>query len=219
MTRAGVLVVLALCAMLGGLGCSSTTPRAYVAGPLAAPLRIAVLPLANYTEDPDATSHVVPILGSELLGLDGVVVADPGAVEDAMAQNPWLATDRVPLDILEKFGEALDTQAILVGSILAFGYREDGVDRVPEFSITLRLLETPGGRCLWSAVHSRYGTDRETLFGFGRVDNLERLVTLVTQEVVETFPRRVGSAGGRLDVDGSDDTDGLDGSNTKEVAP
>jgi hypothetical protein len=151
-------------------------------------MEIAILPLANYTERQDASDRIVPLLLVELAGQRGVTVTDPGKVEDLFSRDPWLLLDRLPPDLVDRFGAELGAQALLVGSILSFGYRDADVGAVPEFSVTLRLLKTPGGECLWSGSHAVAGTDRESVFGMGRVDNLERLAAGAIRELIATLP-------------------------------
>jgi hypothetical protein len=151
-------------------------------------MRVAVLPLANYTERQDASDRLVPLLAVEVASQRGVAIVDPGRVEEIFSREPWLLLDRLPPDLVDRFGAELEADALLVGSILAFGYRDADIGAIPEFSLTLRLLRTPGGECLWSGAHARSGNDRESVFGLGRIDNLERLATGAVRELVATFP-------------------------------
>lgn len=167
-------------------------PRASHLGPLDPSQRIAILPLSNYTADRDVPDKVRPMLAGEIAARPGVRLVDPGAVEEALSLEPWLIFDRIPPDLLDRLGEQLGADAVLVGAILGSGYRRSDGDEIPHFSISLRLLQTPGGRVLWSVVHSRDGNDGEWLFGFGRVHNLEQLIEISVAECLRTFPA-VGS--------------------------
>jgi hypothetical protein len=142
----------------------------------------------NYTERQDTADRLMPVVIAELLARPGLEVAGPGDVESVVAQEPWLLLDRIPVDVLDRFGEQLDARMLLVGSILAYGYRDAGSERVPEFSAVLRLLETPGGKTLWSVAYSRDGRDRERVFGIGRIESLDRLVEESVREILATFP-------------------------------
>jgi hypothetical protein len=178
-----------LVGLLGLTGCAGSMPRAYVDGHLDRGMRIAIIPLANYTERQDAPDRVIPILAVELARQRGALIVDQGRVEEVFSAEPWLLLDRLPPDLVDTFGASLEADAILVGSVLSFGYRDADTGAVPEFSLTLRLLEIPGGKCLWSGTQARSGTDRETVFGLGRIDNLENLATASVRELVETFPK------------------------------
>ncbi len=168
-------------------------PRSYQDAGLRGPLRIAVLPLANYTESRDASERVAPILFAQITTVHAVSVVDPGAVEAALSSEPWLMFDRIPPDLIDRLGEALGADALLVGAITGYGYRRASGEEVPHFSVSFRLMQSPGGQVLWSAVHSRDGNDGEWLFGLGRVESLQQLVGHTLREVLETFPSTVTS--------------------------
>jgi hypothetical protein len=153
-----------------------------------AELRVAILPLANYTAQHDAPAHVAPLLVAEVGVKPGVRVADAGAVEAALAREPWLLLDRVPPDLVQRLADSLAVDALLVGSLQAFDWRDTAGERVPQVSISLRLVSASSGSTLWSAVHSRDGDDAEWLFGFGRVRSLEQLAAQTVREMLRTFP-------------------------------
>jgi len=163
-------------------------PRTYVASHLDPGLRIALLPLANYTQNREAPDKIAPMLLSELGHRGGIHLADPGAVEAVLAREPWLMFDRIPPDLIDRFGRELGVDALLVGSVLGYGYRQDYGERVPHVAIALRLVRAPGGVVLWSSVHSRDGADNEWLFGFGRIQSLEQLLVRSIAEITKTFP-------------------------------
>lgn len=165
-------------------------PRSYQAARLESTLRVAILPLANYTEARDASEKVAPVLFAEFGQLPGVSLVDPGAVEAALSAEPWLLFDRIPPDLVDRFGETLGADALLVGSVLGYGYRRTGGEQVPYFSVSLRLMKSPGGQALWSVAHSRDGNDGEWLFGLGRVQSLQQLINRSVQEIAKTFPPR-----------------------------
>jgi hypothetical protein len=188
------LRALPLAALLLLAACGGPEPRAFVTQPLTGRWRVAVLPLANYAPARDAVDRMTPMLMTELGKLAGVEVIDPGRVEDALAQEPWLLMDRVPPDLVDRLGQQLGADALMLGSLLAYGYREDGDGRTPQVSLSLRLLEVPGGRILWSVVHSRDGADSEWLFGMGREQSLERLAATTLGEALQSLPTHGGDS-------------------------
>lgn len=151
-------------------------------------LRIAVLPLANYTATRDGSDRVAPMIQAELAAKPGVVVADAGAVQEALDKEPWLLVDRVPPDLVERLAAQLQVEALVLGSLMAYDYRDASGDKVPQVSMSLRLIQCPGAKVLWSAVHSRDGDDSEWLFGFGRVRGLEQLAGVTIHEMLGKFP-------------------------------
>ena len=151
-------------------------------------LRLAVLPLANYTPLRDAPERVAPMIAAELGAKPGVTVADAGAVQEALDQEPWLLLDRVPPDLVGRLGETLGVDALMVGALLTYDYRDAAGVQVPQVSLSLRLVECTQGRVLWSAVHSRDGNDSEWLVGFGRVHGLEQLAIEAIREMLANLP-------------------------------
>ena len=194
------LAVVLLAAVLGFLPACKPSPRSFVIDPTLVPARqdsavsgaalvhLAVLPLANYTPSRDAADRLGPMLAAELAAKPDIAVADAGAVQAALDQEPWLLLDRVPPDLVDRLGGALGVEALVVGSLLTYEYRDAAGDRVPQVSISLRLVQCPGGRLLWTAVHSRDGDDSEWLFGFGRVHNLEQLAMETLREMLDDIP-------------------------------
>lgn len=187
------LYLLGLGGLLAATGCAHG-PQAFVGPPLAGEWNVAILPLTNLTKDPDASNRLAPMLAVELARRPHVHVVDAGKVDDALSREPWILLDRIPPDLVDAFGKSMGANALLVGSVMAFGYREEGGERIPQVSISLRLVETPGGRVLWSAVHNRDGADRESVFGLGRQPNLEKLAEETVREVLRTLPGSGGEA-------------------------
>ncbi len=165
-------------------------------------MRIAILPLANYTANREAPDKIAPMLLSELAQRGGLHIVDPGAVEAVLAREPWLLYDRIPPDLVERFGAELGVDALLVGSVLGFGFRQSEGERIPHVSIALRLVRTADGTVLWSAAHSRDGADREWLFGLGRVESLEQLLARSIAEIALAFPATTTDAESQVPDDG-----------------
>jgi hypothetical protein len=161
-------------------------------------MRVAVLPLANYTANREAADRVLPMLAVELGRQPGIVVLDPGRVEEVVSREPWLLMDRIPPDLVDRFGTQIGADALLVGSVMSYAIRDTGAERIPQLSLSLRLLAVPGGKVLWSSVHSRDGADGEWLFGIGRVENLERLAVATVREMMATFPGEAPETKGSL---------------------
>jgi hypothetical protein len=185
--------VMLLVAAIGAnpAGCAPG-PRAFVGEAPAAGWNVAILPLANYTTTREAPDRLGVMLHQELAGEGDLHLVEMGRVDEALAREPWILTDRIPPDLVDSLGVRLQVDALLVGSILAYGYRSEQGEEIPEISLSLRLLKTPGGQVLWSAVHSRDGGDRESVFGLGRVDGLERLAQQATKEILKSLPVRKG---------------------------
>ncbi len=170
-------------------GCAPA-PQGFSSWQRPSSVRVAILPLANYSATRDAPDRLAPILAAEVGRLAGVEVIDMGAVDATLADEPWLQLDRIPPDLADRFAKDLGVDALLIGSVLGFGNRDAGGEQVPQVSLSLRLIESPGSRVLWTVVHSRDGEDSEWLFGFGRVRSLDQLAASVVHDALATFPSR-----------------------------
>lgn len=177
---------LALLLLVGAAASCAPSPRAHVEGELQGGRVVAILPLVNFTSTRDAADRLQPMLAVAVAERPGWTVVDQGRVEQALVGEPWILTDRLPPDLVDSLGTSTGADVLLVGSVLAYGYRDGDV---PQVSLSLRLLQVPGGEVLWSGVHNRDGEDRETVFGLGRVESLESLATQTVMELVDTFPK------------------------------
>ena len=90
-------------------------------------------------------------------------------------------------DLADSLGRRLNADALVLGSVLAYGYRDTGGTRIPTVSLSLRMIEVPGGELLWTAVHSRDGADRESVFGLGRNESLSNLALETVREMLEAL--------------------------------
>lgn len=188
-------VAVAIAGALWAAGCVPA-PRTFLSkdetpfaapGSTGRPFRIAVLPLANYSTDRDATQRISLTLFNECARIPGLELVDPGAVDAALAKEPWTLLDRVPPDLADRIGAELKADGLLQGALLQYGVREGTDGHTPQVSLALRLTRCPGSRIVWSVVHGRDGADGEWLFGFGRVNALEPLATEVVREALQPF--------------------------------
>jgi hypothetical protein len=119
-------------------------------------------------------------------------MVEPGQVEDAM-DSLGIRTGASPTPTqIRALGEMLRSPYILLGSVLESGRVNTGGADVPTAGATLRVIEAATGRVPWAGVHFRTGEDRETVFAWGRVRVLERLVMDLATEMLGDF-RDAGS--------------------------
>ncbi len=158
MCRATGLMLAGAC-LLAMSACASidSTP----APALAASGTMAVLPLANYTETPDAGRAAQAIAANTLRGdrhthVVAMPAADSGETFDSMAQ-PNLERS---LD----WARSQHADYALTGAVEEWRYKV-GVDGEPVVSVTFELRELSSGRVIWSAVGTRSGFSRSSLGG------------------------------------------------------
>jgi hypothetical protein len=89
--------------------------------------------------------------------------------------------------------DTLHAPYLLFGSVLESDTFQNENQTVPSVGATLRLVEAATGSVRWAGVHFRAGDDRETLFGWGRVKTVERLIDDLAAEMLVDF-RNAGAS-------------------------
>lgn len=151
------------------------------------PMRLAVLPLTNFSADEKAADVVSGQLIVALLNFENFSVVDPGVVEDVVIQMRLRVPERLPLERLQEVGEALGVPYIMVGTVNEYGFVREGNESVPQVSISLRILACDSGSILWAASHSRRGDEGESVFGWGKTGTVERLAAETVQEITQSL--------------------------------
>lgn len=183
-TAAAVLAAASLAA------CSGGGPRVFRGeAPAGGTLTIAALPLANLTNRPEAARVVLEQLIVELLRRPDVSLVPPGAVEQALTELRIRDPGALTLEQTRVLGQKLSATVLLVGTVSDYRQETDGGRALPVVSVNLRAVETEEGRVVWASLHTRSGSDSESIFGIGRVTSLPDLASTVVREMVATLPR------------------------------
>jgi hypothetical protein len=75
----------------------------------------------------------------------------------------------------------------MAGSVLEYGSVRTPEGEYPSVGVSLRLLDARDGRTAWSAMRVITGQDRESVFGMGRVRNLDQLTERLARELLAGF--------------------------------
>jgi len=151
---------------------------------------VAVLPLVNLSQQPNAPDMVQNAVVVRLLALGEYNVVDPGAVQDLILRKRLRLADRLPLDALQEIKAELGCEYVLVGSVNAFGMVAEGQLSYPSVSVTMRMVDCEDGRIVWAGSHARRGDDTESVFGLGRVSTLEQLTEKTVAELFESLGQK-----------------------------
>ena len=174
--------------------------------------RMAVMPFDNLTKDSNAAEKVRNGFVIELLRTGSFSVMDTGeadrilqaaglsygtiqgsmpgiaAPETATAEEPG-AVDSTPLS--KSIGDALKVQAIIVGSVQAYGVERVGDQTSPEVSISARLIDAETGIIIWGGTHTRRGGAGVPIVGWGKITSLGVLSQKVIQDLVNSLAEYV----------------------------
>ncbi|TAM02594.1 MAG: penicillin-binding protein activator LpoB [Paraburkholderia sp.] len=150
---------LAAACMLGLAACASveSTP----APAIAAPDSVAVLPLANFTETPDAGRAAQAIAANTLRKHGFANVAAMPAADNGVAFD---TTTQPGIEQGLEWARAHHAKFVLSGAVEEWRYKV-GVDGEPVVALSFELREVPSGRVVWSATGSRSGWSRSALGG------------------------------------------------------
>lgn len=145
-----------------GLLFGCTTVAVQPGPPLDSGVQWVLMPIANYSESPQAGKRMEAILAT-LLRVRGV--------RHLALSPPPETTGSIPvLDEQERYEHSLrwargqDLRYGITGSIQEWRYKS-GVEREPAVGLSLRVLDIATGEVLWSASGARSGWGREPISG------------------------------------------------------
>jgi hypothetical protein len=154
---------LAFSMLLFALGACSSTVMTMQRGPaMRGGARWVLLPLANYSETPQAGERAAAMIET-LLRRDGVsqlALYPGGSGEDAQVTSNERQRADQALDWAKKQG----FQYAVSGSVEEWRYKS-GLDGEPAVGVTVRIADVASGRVLWSASGTRSGTAGENTSG------------------------------------------------------
>jgi TolB-like protein len=120
--------------------------------------RIAVLPLENFTSDEYASEKIRRIVITELLSCNRDVI-EPGEVTRLLRESKIKSLGSIKTAEVQDLGKALGVDAVMMGSVEAFGIGKGVSVTYPEVTINLRLIETSSGNIVWSMRNTSGGAD------------------------------------------------------------
>jgi len=184
MTRAratGAVALLALAALAGG--CAATAPRAL---PVPGEPResLVVLPLENLSGRAEFGDRLTRIVWTEIGGSARWDVVEPGEVDAALAEARVRTSLSLTREQVQAIAKRTGARWLMAGTIIECGTVRTPDGEVPTVALALRLIDGATGRVRWTDMRTRSGEDRETVFGWGRVTNLERLAQDTARELV-----------------------------------
>ncbi|MFQ6032505.1 MAG: hypothetical protein ACE5K2_06245 [Candidatus Zixiibacteriota bacterium] len=149
--------------------------------------RIAVLPFDNLSGEEGAGEKMTEVFTIELMRKGKFSLAEPGEVKKAMMQKRIRTTRDIDLEAAKWLGESLNSDLILVGSVLDFQIHKLENKEVPMVTVVSRLVQANTGVTVWAAYQSRKGDDEESFFGWGRITSLSQLARIVASDMLRSL--------------------------------
>jgi TolB-like protein len=163
---------------------------------LSAHPRVAVLPLENLTGQAEASERLTQTFFTQLAATGCCELVEPGQVESALDSLGVRSTGGLAGEPLRALAGRLGASHVLLGSVIESGRLRTPEGDVPSVGVALRLLDASSGRVLWAASRVRTGDDRESLFGWGRERDPERLSASLAAEMLRGFRGNGGATQG-----------------------
>jgi len=173
-----------LCLFMGGCGGPThyIRPKAHI-GHIK---RMGVLPLENFTTDKYAGEKIRRMIITELL-VRGVDAIEPGEVNRVLRELKIGSLSSINIEDMQRIGEALEVEAIMMGSVENFGISRGISFSYPEVSIHLMLIESSSGSILWSVNHSVGGAGFWTRHFGAEVITLSEAAKRAVREAISTL--------------------------------
>ena len=111
--------------------------------------KMAVLPFENFTGDRYAAEKIRRIVITELLS-EGVEVIEPGEVTRLLKEMNLRSLNSLGVPEIQELGKTLGVEAVMAGSVEAFGMSQGISVTYPEVTINLMLLDASSGAIIWS---------------------------------------------------------------------
>jgi hypothetical protein len=182
--------------LLGLAGCSQA-PRPVPLPDAGRPLpRVAVVSLENLSGRADAGDVITRLCVVGLIRTRSCAVVEPGLVDRAMEDLRIRPVGTLTRDELRGLQDTLALDYVLVGTVLENEPVRTPDGEVPSVGLAARLLDARTGQSVWAGMKVRTGEDHETVFGWGRQLDRDRIATELVTELLRDFhiPAAPGTA-------------------------
>ena len=179
--------LLAFCLLIAG-GCATSTSTQYVRRDVdyKSIKKIAVLPFESLTTDEYAGEKIRKTVITELLSR-GVDVIEPGEVTRVLIEQKIKSLSSVRTTDLQNMAKTLGAEALMLGSVEAYGISRGISVTYPEVSINLMLVEASSGNIIWSVCETSGGPGFWTRHFGAEGVSLSEAANKVVKEAIDTL--------------------------------
>jgi len=129
---------------------------------------VAVMPLANYSREPQAAERVRDVYVTMLLASGGVYVIPSGEVAKGISVAGLANPTSPSKEEIIKLGSRVKVDAIITGAVREYGEVRSGNSSANVLSLSMQLTEVQTGKVVWAGSSTRGGVGLvERLFGGG----------------------------------------------------
>ncbi len=139
-------------------GCSGTYMKGYVQpnGVVSEARRVAVLPLVNLTNTPNAGRMVGDLLTTELYASTKFDLMESTEMLKRIKGNKDDLEFVMEDVVAQQLGSKLGVDTVMYGSVTEYQYKR-GVNQSPTVGINLRMIDVASGKVLWASSSSKSG--------------------------------------------------------------
>ncbi len=180
-------ILLAFC-LFFVIGCESTSKHYYVRQQVdySSIKRVAVLPFETLTSDEYAGEKIRQSVITALLSR-GIDVVEPGEVTRALVELKIRSLGSIKTTDIQTLAKTLGVEALMMGSVEAYGISKGITVSYPEVSISLRVVEASSGNIIWSVCNTSGGANFWTRhFGAENI-SLSETASKVVEEAIDTL--------------------------------
>lgn len=169
-------------------GCISSNPKYYVRQQVdyKSIKRIAVLPFETLTSDEFAGEKIRQSVITELLSR-GVDVIEPGEVTRTLVELKIRSLGSIKTTDIQNIAKTLGVEALMMGSVEAYGISKGISVTYPEVTIHLKLVEASSGNTIWSVCHTSGGASFWTRHFGAEGISLSEAASKVVKEAIDTL--------------------------------
>ncbi len=149
--------------------------------------RIAVMPLDNLTSEKYSGDIVRQLVISEMLASGLLDVIVPGEVMSAVSELGIKNITSLNAEQIKSLGQALDVEAIMMGSVEEYGMVKTGSVSAPQVTITLMLADSSTGIIVWSITKTRGGASFMARHFGARHETISETVLLLVRDAINTL--------------------------------
>jgi len=183
------LMVIIVVVMMAVAGCRSPQPIYHIRPDIDFSFykRVAVMPLNNLSNEQSAGEIVRQVIMSELLasGLADVVVT--GEVDAAIDKLGIASPATLSRDQIKYMGDAMNVQALIIGTVDQFGTPRTGQVSSPEVTLTLMMADSGTGDIIWSITTTHGGANFMSRHFGARSKTMSETVLLAVREAIQTL--------------------------------
>ena len=188
MLYAFCFMLLALSFLIIVSGCVSGNPKYYVRQQVdyKSIKRIAVLPFETLTSDEFAGEKIRQSVITELLS-KGIDVIEPGEVTRTLVELKIRSLGSIKTADIQNIAKTLGVEALMMGSVEAYGISKGISVTYPEVTIHLKLVEASSGNTIWSVCHTSGGASFWTRHFGAEGISLSEAASKVVKEAIDTL--------------------------------